>query len=69
MAEFQRKSQTSESFELGLQIERNHDLMQSLLAERRTYEASEVIVTLRRDIKQMQEGASVLASASSIKGE
>jgi hypothetical protein len=55
VAEFQRKSQTAESFDLGVQIERNHDLMQSLLSERRTYEASEAIVTLRRDIKQMQE--------------
>ena len=55
VADYQRKSQTAESFELGLQIERNHDLMQTLLSERRTYEASEVIVALRRDIKQMQE--------------
>jgi hypothetical protein len=53
--EFLRKSQTSESFELGLEIERNHDLLKRLLAERRTYEAAEVIVALRRDIKQMEE--------------
>jgi tetratricopeptide (TPR) repeat protein len=55
VAEYLRKSQTAESFELGLSIERNHDLMQKLLAERRTYEAAEIIVTLRRDIMQMQE--------------
>jgi len=55
VSEYQRKSQTAESFELGLEIERNHDLMQKLLSERRTYEAAEVIAALRRDIKQMQE--------------
>jgi len=55
VSEYQRKSQTAESFELGLEIERNHDLMQELLSERRTYEAAEVIATLRRDIRQMQE--------------
>lgn len=55
VSEYQRKSQTAESYELGLEIERNHDLMQKLLSERRTYEAAEVIATLRRDIKQMEE--------------
>ena len=55
VSEYQRKSQTSESFELGLEIERNHDFMQQLLSERRTFEAAEVIVLLRRDIRQMQE--------------
>jgi len=55
VAEFQRKSQTAQSFELGLEIERNHDLLKRLLSERRTYEAAEVIVALRRDIKQMEE--------------
>ncbi|MDQ8207178.1 SUMF1/EgtB/PvdO family nonheme iron enzyme [Coraliomargarita sp. SDUM461003] len=55
VSEYQRKSQTAESFELGLEIERNHDLMKKLLAERRTYEAAEVIAALRRDIKQMEE--------------
>lgn len=55
VSEYQRKSQTAESFELGLEIERNHDLMQKLLAERRSYEAAEIIVLLRRDIRQMQE--------------
>ncbi|MGZ0707868.1 SUMF1/EgtB/PvdO family nonheme iron enzyme [Coraliomargarita sp. W4R53] len=55
VSEYQRKSQTAESFELGLEIERNHDLMQQLLSERRSYEAAEVIAVLRRDIKQMEE--------------
>lgn len=55
LIEYQRKSQTAESFDLGIQIENNHDLMQKLLAQRQTYEAVEVIATLRRDMKQMQE--------------
>lgn len=55
VSEYQRKSQTVESFQLGLEIERNHDRMQTLLSDRRTYEAAELIVALRRDIKQMQE--------------
>ncbi len=55
VAEFQRKSQTAESFELGLEIERNRDRLKRLLSERRTYEAAEVIAALRRDIKQMEE--------------
>ena len=54
VAEFQRKSQTAQSVELGLEIEENHDLLNRLLSERRTYEAAEVIVALRRDIKHMQ---------------
>lgn len=55
VAEYQRKAQTSESFELGRDIERNHDRLKNLLAERRTYEAAEVIAELRRHIKQMEE--------------
>lgn len=55
VAEFQRKAQTAESFELGLDIERNHDALKVMLAERRTYEAAELIAALRRDIKQMEE--------------
>jgi formylglycine-generating enzyme required for sulfatase activity len=58
VAEFQRKSQTAQSFELGLEIEKNHDLLKRLLSERRTYEAAEVIVALRRGIKQMQDAFS-----------
>lgn len=55
VAEFLRKAQTAESFELGLEIERNHDYLKELLASRRTYEAAEVIAALRRSIKQMEE--------------
>jgi len=55
VSEYQRKSQTAESFQLGLQIERNHDQMQTLLSDRRTYEAAELIVALRSDVKQMRE--------------
>lgn len=55
VSEYQRKSQTAESRDLGLEIERNHDLLERLLAERRTYEAADVIVALRRDIRQMEE--------------
>lgn len=55
VAEYQRKRQTSESFELGLEIERKRDFMRQLLSERRTFEAAEVIASLRRDVRQMQE--------------
>jgi tetratricopeptide (TPR) repeat protein len=55
VVEFQRKSQTAQSFELGLEIEENHDLLKRLLSERRSYEAAEVIMALRRDLRQMQE--------------
>ena len=54
VTEFLRKSETAKSLELGLEIERNHDLLQRLLSERRTYEATDAIVALRRDITQMQ---------------
>ena len=54
VVEFRRKSQTVQSVELGLEVESNHDLLKRLLSERRTYEAAEVIVALRRDIKHMQ---------------
>jgi hypothetical protein len=54
VVEFRRKSQTAQSVELGLEVEKNHDLLKRLLSERRTYEAAEVIVALRRDIKHMQ---------------
>jgi len=55
VAEYQRKSQTAQSFELGLEIERNDDRLTRLLSERRTFEAVEVIAALRRDIQQMEE--------------
>ncbi|HKK17645.1 MAG TPA: SUMF1/EgtB/PvdO family nonheme iron enzyme, partial [Opitutales bacterium] len=55
VAEYQRKAETTQSFNLGRSIERNHNLLRQLLSERRTFEASEVIVELRQDIKQMKE--------------
>lgn len=55
VAEFLRKAETEQSYELGLTIEKNHRRLIDLLAERRTYEAAEVIVTLRRDMRQLQE--------------
>ena len=55
VVEFKRKGETAQSFELGVEIERNRDLLKGLLSERRTYEAAEVIVALRRDIKQMEQ--------------
>jgi len=55
VAEYQRKAETAESFKLGRAIERNHNLLKQLLSERRTFEASEVIVELRQDIRQMKE--------------
>lgn len=55
VTEYQRKAETAQSFKLGRAIERNHSLLQQLLSERRTFDASEVIVELRQDIKQMKE--------------
>ena len=55
VAEYLRNSETAQSFALGRSIERNHSLLEEILSERRTFEAAEVIVQLRRDIKQMKE--------------
>jgi len=55
VSEFLRKAETAESFELGLRIERDHDALKQLLANRRTQESAEVIVSLSRDMKQMKE--------------
>lgn len=54
IADYQRRAQTAESYELGLQIEQNHDRMQRFLGERRTFEATELIASLRQAINQMQ---------------
>lgn len=54
IADYQRRAQTAESYELGLRIEQNHDRMQRLLGERRTFVAAELIASLRQDINQMQ---------------
>ena len=53
--EFERKSQTAQSYGLGLSIERNHDKLTSFLAERRTYDALEVIAKLTADIKYLRD--------------
>lgn len=55
VAEYQRKAETAQSFSLGRSIERNHNRLKQLLSERRTFEAAEVIVELRKEIKQMKE--------------
>ena len=55
VAEYLRNSETAQSFTLGRSIEQNHNLLEEILSERRTFEAAEVIVELRRDIKQMKE--------------
>ena len=55
VSEFQRKAQTTESFELGRDIERNHNQLKKLLSERRTYEAAELIALLRQDLRQMED--------------
>ncbi|MGB0416127.1 MAG: SUMF1/EgtB/PvdO family nonheme iron enzyme [Coraliomargarita sp.] len=55
VADFLRKSQTSQSYQLGREIEANHDQLRVLLDQRRVREAIELIVDLRRDIMQMQE--------------
>ncbi len=55
LVEFQRKSQTAQSVELGREIENNNDRLDRLLADRRTFEAAEIIVRLNRDIEQLRE--------------
>lgn len=55
VSDFQRKSQTAQSFQLGLDIEANHEALQQLLSSGKIREAIEKIVDLRRDSTQMQE--------------
>ncbi|MGB0409585.1 MAG: SUMF1/EgtB/PvdO family nonheme iron enzyme [Opitutales bacterium] len=55
VAEFQRKSETAQSFELGRAIERDHDTLRQLLSQRQTFDATEIIVKLRRNIREMRE--------------
>lgn len=55
VAEYRRKAETAQSFKLGRAIERNHNLLKQLLKKRKTFEAAEVIVELRQDIKKMKE--------------
>lgn len=52
---FLRKAQTAQSFELGRSIESNHARLQKILAERRSYDAVEIIAQLNRDIKYLQD--------------
>ncbi|MFP4673439.1 MAG: SUMF1/EgtB/PvdO family nonheme iron enzyme [Opitutales bacterium] len=52
--ELERKSQTAESFELGLAIERKHERLKRLLHERRANKAMEFVVELRNDLRQME---------------
>lgn len=53
--EYERKSQTAQSFSLGVEIEEQHDLLRRLLADRRAFEAAEVIVNLQKAIRQMSD--------------
>ena len=55
VTEFMRKAETAQSYELGLSIESNHRRLKELLADRQTFEAAEVIVKLRRSMKQLRE--------------
>lgn len=50
-----RRSQTSQSYQLAMEIEANHERLLDLLSTRQTHEAIETIVDLRRDIMQMEE--------------
>ena len=52
---FLRKAQTAQSFELGRTIEANHEQLQQLLGERRTYDATELIAQLNQNIQYMQD--------------
>ena len=52
---FLRKAQTAQSFDLGRAIEANHERLNQTLAERRTYDAVELIAQLNRDIQYMQD--------------
>ena len=55
VSDFERKSQTSQSYEIGLAIEADNARLQKLLGLRRTYEAAEVIVDLRHSIQRLRE--------------
>ena len=55
VSDFERKSQTSQSYEIGLVIEADNARLQKLLGLRRTYEAAEVIVDLRHSIQRLRE--------------
>ena len=52
---FLRRAQTAQSFELGRTIEADHARLEQILAERRTYDAVELIAQLNRNIQYMQD--------------
>ena len=54
VAEFLRKAETEQSYELGLTIESNHRRLIRLLGQRRTHEAAEVLVRLRQEMRQLR---------------
>ena len=55
VSDFERKSQTSQSYDIGLAIEADNTRLKKLLGLRRTYEAAEVIVDLRHSIQRLRE--------------
>ena len=55
VSDFERKSQTSQSYDIGLAIEADNARLRKLLGLRRTYEATEVIVDLRHSIQRLRE--------------
>ena len=55
VAEYTRKAETAQSFELGRSIESNSKLLRQYLSERETFKAIETIAELRGEIKKMQE--------------
>lgn len=55
LAEYTRKAETAQSFELGRSIETNSNLLTQYLSERETFKAIQTIAELRGEIKKMQE--------------
>lgn len=55
VADFLRKKETAESFELGREIERDHLQLIRYLRERQVQAATEVLGSLRRNLEQMKE--------------
>lgn len=55
VAEYMRKAETAQSFELGRSIEANSQLLRQYLSKRETFKAIQTIAELREEIKKMQE--------------
>jgi hypothetical protein len=55
LIDLQRKSQTAQSYSLGIEIEEGDERLRGLLAAQRVMEAAEVIVSLQRGLRQMEE--------------